>query len=75
MVTIIVKYIPKPKTGKIDFVSTNWQNEKSWAKYTQNSHFCPIIIIKSSNGNNKKDLPRPGFEPTPAQGKQQFGNS
>ena len=75
MVIVIVKYLLKPKIDKIDFVSTNWQNLNSWVKYTQNSHFCSITFKKINNGNNKKVLPRPGFEPTPAQGEQQSGNS
>ena len=77
MITIIVKYKPKPKTGKIYFVFKKMDKIRivEWNRYTQNSHFCPIIFIKSNNGNNKKVLPRPGFEPTPAKREQQFGNS
>ena len=37
--------------------------------------FFPIIIIEITLETIKKILPRPGFEPTPAQGEQQFGNS
>ena len=38
-------------------------------------HIFSYNSLKYKIRNDKKILPRPGFEPTPAQGEQQFDNS